>query len=310
MNLSPNWTPRAHQLDSQLTSALRAVPNLEISTPVDTVGRPESPSKVGVLLIHGLSGTPSEMKFTARHLRKQGYEVAVPLLPGHGACASKLVATDWQDWLAGAREALNNLCQSHNKVVVGGLSMGGLLALLLSRENPKVCGVVSIAPTIKYDGPNLSRWRLLLPLLDLLPFCSGLFYWTESPPYGLKDERLQKTIAAHIARAKQGGATEFGQFRTYAGSLRQLQHLVKQVKKQAPQIDCPVLIIHSLADTISSSKGAELLYSWLGSEDKSTIWLDGCDHVLTLDLKKQEVADHFADFASRVTGIRIGNKPV
>jgi len=254
--------------------------------------------KVGVLLIHGLTGMPNEMKPVAKQLEKIGCEVAVPLLPGHDGGHKALLATGWKDWQAGAREALDKLSQTCDKIVVGGLSMGGLIGMLLSLENPKVCGVIALSPTIEYDSRNSSNpFRILLPFIDLLPFTGSIFYWTEAAPYGLKDERLQKMITKQVEKAKRGGSTDFGQFRTYAGSLRQLQRLVNEVKKQAPRVEIPVLIVHSLEDTLTTHRNAQMFYSWLTNcPDKKIIWMEGCDHVLTLDLKKDEVAYHCAAF--------------
>jgi carboxylesterase len=186
--------------------------------------------------------------------------------------------------------------------------MGALMPVLLAVENPKVCGIVSMSPTIKYDSKNSSNpFQVLLPLIDFFPFLGEIFYWTEEPPYGLKDERLVKMITKELEAAKNstgGGAdadSGFSQFRTYSGSLRQMQHLVAQVKKQAPKVKCPVLIMHSLEDTLTTVANPKIFDSWLtGCTDKEIIYLEGCDHVLPADLKKEEVAYNFCAFVCRV----------
>lgn len=257
--------------------------------------------KVGVLLLHGLTGMPNEMRPVAKAVESIGCEVVVPMLPGHGAGHKELLRTGWKDWMAGARNALNELSARCDVVVAGGLSMGALMPLLLSLENTKVCGVVAMSPTIQYDSQNSSNpFQVLLPLIDVLPFLGDIFYWTEQPPYGLKDERLQAMITKQLEKARQGDKTDFGQFRTYSGSLRQLQHLVNQVKKHAHEVQCPVLIMHSVDDTLTTVKNPQLLYSWLGCQDKQIVYLEGCDHVLTLDLRKEVVAYNFAEFVCRV----------
>lgn len=38
----------------------------------------------GVLLLHGFGDTPQTLALLARRLRKTGYSVLAPLLPGHG----------------------------------------------------------------------------------------------------------------------------------------------------------------------------------------------------------------------------------
>ena len=55
-----------------------------------------------VLLIHGLTGVPAEMQSIARTLRRSGFTVETPLLPGHGVDEETLIKTGWRDWLAGA----------------------------------------------------------------------------------------------------------------------------------------------------------------------------------------------------------------
>jgi carboxylesterase len=268
--------------------------------------------KMGALLIHGLTGMPNEMRPIERVLVELGCQVSVPMLAGHGAGQKELLATGWKDWLDSCREPLAELSRNCDAVVVGGLSMGGLLPISLALENPKVKGIVALSPTIKYDSVNSSNpFQVLLPLLDIVPFMGKYFYWTEQPPFGLKDERLQRQIMKQLDALKESyskvgskdhSANDFNpeQFRTYAGSLRSLQRYIDVVKKQAPRLKCPALIMQSVEDTITTKWNAETLYSWLGSQDKQIIFLEGCDHVLPMDLKKEEVAFHYADFVCKV----------
>jgi len=277
--------------------------------------------KMGALLIHGLTGMPNEMQPIARALEGLGCQVSVPMLAGHGAGQKELLATGWKDWLQSTRGALDELCKTCDVVVVGGLSMGGLMPVLLAAENPKVGGIVALSPTIKYDSTNSSNpFQVLLPLIDIVPFLGKHCYWTEQPPFGLKDERLQRKIMKELGAIKEvhkkqvkslglpneekdyANSHEFNpeQFRTYAGSLRQLQKLVKVVEKQAPKVKCPALIMQSVEDTIATKWNAETLQKWLGTKDKRIIFLEGCDHVLTMDLKKEEVAYNYAEFVCRV----------
>jgi carboxylesterase len=260
--------------------------------------------KVGALLIHGLTGEPNEMKPLAQALEQLGCTVEVPLLPGHGASYKELLKTGWQDWLDGARQSLNKLSETCDIVVVGGLCLGGLLPVLLALENAKVAGIVSLSPTIRYDGIMSSNWvQMFIPLVDLYPsFLGRKFYWTETMPFGLRDERLQRIIQKQFEAAGNGKS---GNFRKYAGSLRQLDHLLKQIKKHAGEVTCPALIMHSMEDSVTGPYNPKTLHSWLsGTQDKSITWLQGCDHVLPLDLKKEEVAYHYASFVCRIAAAK------
>jgi carboxylesterase len=289
------------------TSNSRISHKKEFTDKLKTVSLPPD-VKVGALLLHGLTGMPNEMRSVEKALKAIGCDVEVPMLAGHGAGPKALLKTGWKDWVEGSRQALNQLSQRCDQVYVGGLSMGGLIPVLLAVENPKVCGIISLSPTIKYDAQNSSNpFQVLIPIIDLLPFIGRIFYWIERPPYGLKDERLVKKITKGIENAKKGvgGAADsdfdMSNFRTYSGSLRQMQHLVAQVEKTAPNVRCSVLIMQSLEDTITTVANAKTLESWLsGCSDKQIIYLEGCDHVLTADVKKEEVAYNFAAFIGRV----------
>ena len=256
----------------------------------------------GVVLFHGLTGMPSEMRPVAKHLTKLGCKVECPLLPGHGAGHKELLATGWKDWVAGAKQSLENFAKECDHVVVGGLSMGALLALLCALEEPKVSGVVLLSPTLHYDSRNSNTWKQhMLFLIDFLPFLGDWFWWTEEPPYGLKDERLQRIITKSIEAAQRGESTDFGNFRTYSGSLRQLHHLVAATRKQARRLAVPALIMHSMEDSLTSIKNATEMCDLMTSNEKTLIILSGCDHVLTLDLRKRDVANYVGNFVIKAS---------
>jgi carboxylesterase len=256
-------------------------------------------SAIGVLLLHGLTGSPSEMKPVAQALKAQGYQVVVPVLAGHGGHHQELLASTWMDWLDSARQALLQLREECEQVFVAGLSMSTLLAVNLAAELP-VDGIILCSTTYGHLHKNMHPLQILLPLGGKIPFLHGRCYWTERPPYGLKDERLQRIITRAIQAAKKGQTANFGLFRTYVGSLEQVNRLVKKTKTIASQAKCPVLIIHSLEDTIAPIENATALYADLGSTDKQLKFIRGCDHVMTVDLKKQYVAECFVDFVARV----------
>ncbi len=255
----------------------------------------------GVVLLHGLTGVPSEMRPLQRHLERLGYDVEVPLLPGHGTTHQALLKSRWRDWVAGARRTVNEVAARCSTVTVGGLSMGALLASLIAADDARVRGIMLLSPTLQYDGPGIPWTRRLLPLAHVVPFAGRLFYWEERPPYGLKDERLQRLVQRSVEAAKRGESEQFGLFRTYVGSILELNRLVKAVRQRAAAVRCPALILHSREDTVTTGQNAEDMLAMLGSPQKSIHWLTGCDHVITLDLKKNEVAREVGDFVARVS---------
>ena len=61
-----------------------------------------SHKEVGILLLHGLGGTPLELKVVARGLAARGYTVSCCQLAGHCGSEQDLLATNWADWFASA----------------------------------------------------------------------------------------------------------------------------------------------------------------------------------------------------------------
>ncbi|GEM_PF-56493 len=271
--------------------------------PVETLNQVMSKNtKIGVLLIHGLTGAPTEMKPVTRHLKNLGYRVEVPLLAGHGAGHEELLETKWQDWFESVRKSLNILTAECDEVVIVGLSVGGLLGALLSCENSNVRGLVLLSFALGIPGPNIPKLRLLLPIIYKSPFLRRYLFWTELPPYGLKDKRLQQNITRIVKASKKRETTKYGLFRTYVDTLYQHELLEQEVINKAKSVTCPTLIIHSLEDTMLSIENATKIYGLLGSKEKSIKFITGCDHVMTVDLRKDDVASWVASFISKYTG--------
>ncbi len=258
-------------------------------------------TKIGVLLIHGLTGMPLEMRPIAKHLKKLGYLVEVPLIAGHGSGHEELLATTWQDWLDSMRKSVNNLAVECDQVIIVGLSVGGLLGVLLAGENPKVSGLVLLSFALGIPGPNTPKSRILLPLVFKFPILRKYLFWTEMPPYGLKDKRLQQNITRTIEASKRCETSRYGLFRTYVDTLYQHKLLEKEVCQKASLVKCSTLIMHSLEDTMLSTENATKIYNLLGSKEKSLLFITGCDHVMTVDLRKDEVARQVGMFISNIT---------
>src|ERR1039457_7081398 len=84
-----------------------------------------------VILIHGMTGTPHEMRFLANYLNRQGYAVYCPRLANHGAPIQILQMSKWQDFYQTVRQCYLQIQGQYKNIYTGGLSMGALLALLL-----------------------------------------------------------------------------------------------------------------------------------------------------------------------------------
>ena len=118
--------------------------------------------QAGVILLHGLTGMPSELRPVVKHLTKLGYQVETPLLPGHGAGHTELLAAGWKDWVNCAKQAVDDMASRCEQVFIGGLSMGALLATVAAADDARVKGLIVLSPTLYYDGQNTSPYGALL----------------------------------------------------------------------------------------------------------------------------------------------------
>src|SRR3954467_1800747 len=92
------------------------------------------PDDPAILLLHGGGDTPQTLRYLAEYLYARGYNVRVPLLPGHGRSLRDFSSVGVDDWMETARSAYRELTERHRWVAIGGLSMGGALAARLAAE--------------------------------------------------------------------------------------------------------------------------------------------------------------------------------
>jgi carboxylesterase len=251
--------------------------------------------RTGVLLIHGLGGTPVEMKTVAKRLGDAGHTVMCCQLAGHCGTEQDLAATQWQDWYASAEAALAQLEPHCDRIVVGGLSMGGLLAAKLAAAEPsRVNGIIVLAPTLWYDGWTIPWYAVLLKLLRpyiSLPF---LKFWSfaEREPYGIKDDRVRKII---LQAMTSGDSTLAGVLRTPAYALRELWRLVDALKPELPKVRQRALVMQARHDDVASIRNAQYLQRHLGGLVETLI-LDDSYHLITVDRDRHLVTDRVVSF--------------
>lgn len=276
---------------------------------------PKSPDKNGfylkgdngaaVILIHGLTGTPNEMRYLANFLYRKGYSVICPRLANHGEPIRILKNTKWQAFYESVRAALIDVeaAGSGGPIFAAGLSMGALLALLLADEfKDKIRGVCCLAPTLFYDGWNVPNSKYLLPLGYYTPL-KHLFYFKEEPPYGIKNKAIQERVHKYYNNAKLDDTENVAQYGYpyFPISLfYQLHLLVKNITKRLPDIRCPVQLIQAKNDDMTSVKNSEFIYDRISSEMKEIVLLHNSYHLVTADHERDIVAQKMEDFFSRV----------
>lgn len=252
---------------------------------------------VGFLLIHGLGGTPAELRFVGIGLARAGYTVHCPQLAGHCGSFEDLRATCWQDWYATVQEAHAKLRKTCTKVIVGGLSMGAILALHLAAERPDdVHATALFAPTLKLDGWGVPWYSVFFNLVRTR-WGADLVSFSEREPYGIKDPRVRALVTTAI---NSGDSSKVGQLTNPGRVMLEMRWLVDIVKRELGSIRQPTLIIHPRNDDRASLRNAAYLQTGLGGLVDTCI-LDDSYHVITVDRQRDLVVQRTAAFADRIS---------
>ncbi len=233
--------------------------------------------QVGVLLCHGFTGSPASLLPWAHALAGEGYSVDLPLLPGHGTAWQDLDRTSWPDWFAAVERSLLALADRCSTVVVGGLSMGGTLALRLAQQHGTVVrGLVLVNPVVSVDDRRL----LALPVL----------------------RRVSRSVAGISNDIAKPGQDEVAYDRTPLRALHSQIRLWRLVRQDLPLVTQPILLLHSETDHVIGSVSTPQILAGVSSTDVTATVLHRSYHVATLDHDAPEIEKSSIEFVRRITG--------
>jgi len=228
---------------------------------------------IGILLLHGWTSPPDELRPLADYLNSFGYTVSAPLLRGHGTKPEDLAGVKWQDWLADAREALENLKKQTSRIFVGGISMSGNLAMLLSPDG-KVAGIIVMGTAVKYRFHTLAKISLFF--MGHVKTYRKKYY----PPRVRKHMKGRKVYMYYpIENAKE------------------IFRLAEYTRESLPKIEKPILVMQSTADHLVSKKSPKIIFDNVKSKVKEIFWIKNAYHVFAENKKTWE---KIAGFISKV----------
>lgn len=243
-------------------------------------------SRVGVMLVHGLTGTPTELSAIAKDLNRYGFTVFCPLLAGHCQSEAELLKTGWRDWHQSVETAYQAFSRSMSAVFVGGISAGAVLSLKLAQNHPgRVRGLGLYSTTLRWDGWSIPKLSFLLPLILRLPILGPRYRFEENYPYGLKNEKLRERVHAQMMSGDPSAAGFSG---TPGRSLKELWRLVDVVKAGLAGLKAPALLIHARDDDIASIRNALYIREHIGGPSR-LVALESSYHMITIDQERKTV---------------------
>ncbi len=230
----------------------------------------------GILLIHGFTATAAEVLPLARHLYGQGYTVAGPLLPGHKARPAEINRYRWRDWVQTVEKAYREVASRCKRVVVGGESAGGLLALYMAQQHPEVSAVLAYAPALKLTvrRRDVALLYLLSPFLESVPKKPG-------PPTAA--DALWQGYPVNPLKG-----------------VRALLELQRQVQPQLRAITQPILIVQGRLDDTVHPDVPQMIYDGVRSTIKEMYWMEHSSHCVILDQEREQIFALTTQFLSRV----------
>ncbi len=225
-------------------------------------------NKVGVLLIHGFTGSPAAMRGLGKHLNEiHGYTTLGIRLQGHGTHVDDLRRPAWRDWIIAVEDGLNLLSGMTDRIYVVNISMGGVLTLLAA-SHYTIRGAVALSTP--FGLTNDWRIGLMRPLSLIVP-------------------KFKKPGAVGIA-----AETSYQYFVPHA--ISEAAKLAKQMQEGLSKINIPILLIQSREDKVIEPNALDLLSERLTSTRAETLWLEKSGHVITLDVEHEIVYERVGQF--------------
>ena len=240
----------------------------------------------GCLVVHGFTGTPSEMRPLGDALHKEGYTVMGVRLAGHGTSPADLNTKRWEDWIESVESAWVSLEERCSTIYYAGLSMGGLLGISLARAHPGRFAAMALLSSPLY----LPGWKLKLfaPLLRYTPL---RWLYRYAP----------KKSALEPMEPEPGGPVRSSYDRYPVSAIRHLVRGMKAARTALPHLRVPLLIMHSRIDPSIPVANADLMEILAGSPVKRKVILDRSPHVITAGPERERVAREVAGFFARFT---------
>ena len=235
-----------------------------------------SGNAVGCLLVHGLTGTPYEMRELGQRLNGAGYTAMGIRLPGHATRYQDLDPIPWTTWSEAVEVGYETLASRCDQVVLMGMSMGAAYAFITASRRP-VSGVVALSALWDFPRWQMRAARLLVHLR----------------PYQRK--RRGSSIADPAARAQHPTYDHMPMRAVLQSSLA-----LAEMRAALPNVTVPALLVHSRRDPVAPPANVPRILAALGSADKRVHWVTRSEHIITEDYDKEEVFQTVLDWTAGV----------
>ncbi|MET1249992.1 alpha/beta fold hydrolase [Sporolactobacillus sp. STCC-11] len=197
------------------------------------------------IIIHGFAGNPWEVEPLAHALEHSGFEVIIPLLPGHDRAKKHMEKTTALDWLQAIEKMVIQAKDAKKEIHLIGFSMGAMIASITASRYP-ISSLVLLSPAVYVLTPHVFKMRL---------------------------DRFRH----RKKRRTENYDSQFTQ-KVPIANVFQFHKVVRQAKRIFHTIHVPMCIIHGERDETIDPKSAELIFHAAASEEKELHYLPHARH--------------------------------
>lgn len=234
-----------------------------------------------VLLSHGFTGSPASIRPWGKYLNEQGYTVACPLLPGHGTRWQDMAETTWEEWYGELRSVFETMVAEYDRVFIGGLSMGGGLALRLAEEKgDEVAGIMLVNPSVcrpqRIDAQvltTLDTFKVFRPITSVV-----------------------KTVPGIKNDIKKPGQDELAYDDVPLRAALQLIKMQDVVRPDLGLVTQPLIVFWAPEDHVVEPINTETVMRNVSSKRRTMVLLENSYHVATLDNDADLIFEGSAEF--------------
>ncbi len=222
----------------------------------------------GVLLVHGFTGSPTEMRLVGDFFHAAGLTVSAPQLPGHGSCVENMNKVKWTDWVGRVEQAYGELAGRCRHAFVAGLSLGSLLTMNLAANHPELPGAILYSPATWVQN-------------NLLPLAPVARHFLKTRRKRGVSDLVDPTADAQLWCYEEEPVP----------AAAELYALQRRVRRRLPTLVPPLLIVYSTGDGAIHASSAQRTYDLAGSADKQLVKIEQSGHVITVDRQWRFVAE-------------------
>lgn len=235
-------------------------------------------NQAAILLMHSFGDTNEVMSPLAELLNQAGYSVLYPTYSNHQAQNyTEIFSTPMEAYQAEATEYYQFLkAQGHDKVVVGGLSLGGILAIDLATQYPEISGLISLASPMFID---LNESKI---------------------PYYMR-QQLYRQLATEEGISTEDRKQADQMFETLKETFKTMNYWMDESLPKVLQLEQPVFIAQSANDEVINVNVAKRLERAMRQAEFVDFHLyEEGTHYLTAEPTLSQVAQDLIHFLGKV----------